>query len=290
MSENISDYITFPKTFEKYRWYKPILVLAIGLIVYLALMLILMGIFSQLLGENLMDSLLSGGYEVLNNDLGLIFNDLTVVLMIPSLYIATKIVKDRPFSSYSSSRGGWNHKLFLKAFIIPFIGFLVSQIIQSAITRTNGIYHFSITFLIISIIFVPLQCIAEEYAYRGLLMQTFGSWFNIPILAIILQSLIFGISHGYNNIGNLEVICFGILMGILAWKSNGIEVTSAFHTGNNLSISLLVMLGIQSSSSTISLNDAIFVLITDIILFLIIYYIGKRSNWFGEIPENSQNA
>ena len=28
------DYITFPRTFEKYKWYKPLLVLVIGAIVY----------------------------------------------------------------------------------------------------------------------------------------------------------------------------------------------------------------------------------------------------------------
>ena len=37
MSEhNTPEYITFPRTFENYRWYKPILVFIIGAIVYVS--------------------------------------------------------------------------------------------------------------------------------------------------------------------------------------------------------------------------------------------------------------
>lgn len=79
-------------------------------------------------------------------------------------------------------------------------------------------------------------------------------------------------------------------MGFLAWKSNGIEVSSALHTANNLSIGLLVMFGLQSTTSTVQINEAIIAIIIDIALGILIYYIGKRSNWFGEIPENPQET
>ena len=147
-----------------------------------------------------MAQLLRGGYEVMNSEIGEIYSHLAIAIMIPSLYLATKIVKDRPFSSYSSSRGGWNTQLYLKAFIIPFILFLVVGIIEHVILGNVGNYHFTILFFIILLIVVPIQCIAEEYVYRGLLMQTLGSWFNIPLLAVILQAIIFGFTHGYNGI------------------------------------------------------------------------------------------
>ena len=287
--KEISEFITFPRSFEKYRWYKPILVFIIGAVLYFIFSIILSEIFSGIFGEPITSSILNGGYEVMNTEIGEIFTDLSVIIMIPSLYLATKIVRDRPFSSYVSSRGGWNHKLFFKAFIIPFIVFLVYGIIETAIIGPDGNYHFSILFFIIILILVPLQCIAEEYVYRGLIMQTFGSWFKIPILAIILQGIIFGISHGYNNLGNIEVLIFGLVAGFLTWKSNGIEVSSAFHTANNLSVSLLIMFGLQSSTSNVQIHDAIIAILINIVLGIVMYYIGKKSNWFGEIPENSQN-
>ncbi len=288
--KRISEFIKFPKSFEKYRWYKPILVFIIALILYFILTLVLVAVFSEIYGQSLRESILSGGYEVMNTEMGQIFSELGVIIMLPSLYIATKIVKDRPFSSYASSRGGWNHKLFFKALIIPFIVFLVIGFIQNAIVGSGGEYHFSILFFIITLILAPLQSIAEEYVYRGLIMQTFGSWFNLPVLAVILQAIIFALSHGYNSLGNLEMLVFGLLMGFLAWKSNGIEVTSAFHAGNNLALALLVMFGMQVSTSNVQMNEAIISFIVDIALTMVIYYVAKKSNWFGEIPENSQNV
>ena len=288
IDKEISEYITFPKTFEKYRWYKPILVFIIGAIIFLILNLLLIAVFYAICGENLMVQLLHGGYEVMNSEIGEIYSHLGVVIMLPSLYLANKIVKDRPFSSYSSSRGGWNTQLYLKAFIIPFILFLVVGIIESVILGNGGNYQFTILFFIILLIVVPLQCISEEYVFRGLLMQTLGSWFNIPLLAIILQAIIFGFTHGYNGIGNIGIIISGLVMGFLAWKANGLEVSSAFHTANNLSFSLLVMFGIQSSTSTIQMADLIISTMGSVIFGILLYYIGKRSNWFGEIPETLQ--
>lgn len=285
--KEITEYITFPKTFEKYKWYKPILVFIVGLVIYIILNLILAVIFDAVYGENLINSIMEGGYEVLNTELGEIFSDLGVIIMIPSLYLATLIVRDRPFSSYSSSRGGWNFKLYLKALIIPFVAFLILGGVEAAIKGPEGTYHFSIGFLIITLICVPLQCIAEEYLYRGLIMQTFGSWFKIPVVALILQAIVFAVSHDYNLFGNIEILFSGIIMGFLAWKANGIEVSSALHTANNLSISLLIMLGIQSATSNAELTDVVISIVFEVILCAIIYYIGKKTEWFGEIPENS---
>ncbi|WP_296873086.1 CPBP family intramembrane glutamic endopeptidase [uncultured Methanobrevibacter sp.] len=256
-------------------------------------MIILQGIIliasSAIYGGNAL-SLVSGGYEALNSELGEIITDLGIIMIIPSLYIATKIVGDRPFSSYSSSRGGWNFKLFLKALIIPLIALLIYNAVESAIKGPEGTYHFSILFLIVSIILVPLQCIAEEYVYRGLIMQTFGSWFKIPVVAILLQAILFSVSHGYNSLGLVEIFVSGIVFGFLTWKTNGIEVSSAMHTANNFAISLFVMFGLKSTTSTPLFNDVVMSIIFDIILCAIMYYVGMKTNWFGEIKENPENT
>ena len=292
MTENnkITEFITFPKTFEKYRWYKPILVFIIGLIIMLIFQLILMVVFGAIYGESAMDIITGGGYEVLNTNLGEIFTDLSVIVMIPALYIATKIVRDRPFSSYASSRGGWNFKLYLKALIIPFIALMVFQGIDVVINGADGTYHFSILFLIASLILVPLQCTAEEFVYRGLIMQTFGSWFKIPVLAIVLQAIIFSVSHGYNSLGLVEVFVSGLIFGFLTWKTNGIEVSSAMHTANNFSISLFIMFGLRSATSSPQFNDVVISIVFDIILCAIMYYVIMKTDWFSEINENTQNT
>lgn len=292
MSENnkTPNYITFPRTFEKYRWYKPILVFIIGFILMMIISILVVEVFNAVYGEENILPLVFGGYETLNNELGEIISDLLVIVMIPALYIATKIVRDRPFSSYASSRGGWNFKLYLKALIIPFIALIILEAIELATSEPEGTYHLSLLFLIVCIILVPLQCIAEEYVYRGLMMQTFGSWFKIPVLAILLQGIIFTVSHGYNTLGLFEIFVSGLIYGFFTWKTNGIEVSSAMHTANNFAISLFVMLGIQSTTSTIQFYDVVTSIAFNLILCIIMYYVGIKTDWFGELKEEVQNT
>lgn len=282
----ISEYIYFPRTFEKYKWYKPILVLIVGLIISFIFQLLIVFIFNLIYGWDFILQIANGGYEVLNTEGGQIFTDLGVIILIPALYLATKIVKDRPFSSYSSSRGGWNYKLYFKALIIPFILYMLFEAVDIAIEGPKGVNHFTILFFIICLILVPLQCIAEEYIFRGLFMQTLGSWFKIPVLAILIQAIIFALAHGYNTFGIIEVFISGLIFGFFAWKTNGIEVSSALHTANNLTLSVFVMFGFTSTTSTPQFNDFAISIVFEIILFIIMYYIGKKTDWFGEIKEN----
>lgn len=292
MTENnkIPDFLTFPKTFENYKWYKPILVFIITAAIFAILNIVVFKIFHQYFGTDVMAGIIRGGYEVLDTEIGLIFSDLLIILFIPSLYIASRIVRDRPFSSYGSSRGGWNFKLYLKALIIPLILFIVFMSIDTIIQGPDGTYHFSIAFLIITLITVPLQCIAEEYAFRGLVLQTFGSWLNIPVLAIVIQSIIFAVSHSYNSLGIIEVLVFALIMGYFTWKTNGIEVSSALHSANNLSLSLFVMFGIQASTSSPTLYDVSTSIVFEIILAAIMYYVINKTEFLSEIEENTQDT
>lgn len=286
VNDKIMDYVTFPRTFENYRWYKPILVFIISLIITAVLGGVIFLVSYLGFGMEFTKFLIGGGIEGLNSPLPIIFTDLIIFMFVPSLYIASKIVGDRPFSSYSSSRGGWNLKLYLKALIIPVILYVIFGYLDIAINGGKGTYQVSILFLITLLIAVPLQSIAEEYIFRGILMQTLGSWFNIPVLAIILQAIIFALFHGYNSFGFFEMLVNGLMWGFFTWKTAGLEVGSALHTANNFSVGLFIMLGMQSSTSSPQLSSIAIIFVLQIILFIIMYYVGNKTNWFGEIPEN----
>lgn len=277
-----SEFISFAKTFENYRWYRPILVMIVTLVMFVIFSAILTIVFASVYGWDFILHM-TQGYEVMNTEMGQIFSDLGVIIMLPSLYIAVKIIKDRPFSSYSSSRGGWNHKLYFKALIIPVIIYIIFEAISLSITGVKGSNHFSVMFFIACLILVPLQSIAEEYIFRGLLMQSLGSWFNIPILALLIQAVIFAVFHGYNSLGIFGVFVSGLVMGFFTWKTNGLEVGATLHTVNNLAVAFTVMFGLEMASSTAQLNDVIFSIVIQIVLFAVMYYVGEKTNWFGEI-------
>ena len=57
---------------------------------------------------------------------------------------------------------------------------------------------------------------------------------------------------------------------------------------NNLTITIFVMLGIQLTSSSPEQMDVLISIIVEIVMSAIIYYVGVKTNWFGELTENEQ--
>ncbi|MBQ7928664.1 MAG: CPBP family intramembrane metalloprotease [Methanobrevibacter sp.] len=283
-----TEFTTFPRTFEGYAWYKPIIVFILASIIMFVVGVLMSLVTSLVFGLDFLKFVFGGGIDGLNSAMPIIFSDLLIFMFVPGLYLASKIVNDRPFSSYASSRGGWNFKLYLKALIIPVILFVIFQYIDLTINGANaGTSQVSILFLIVLFITIPLQSIAEEFMFRGILMQTLGSWFKIPILAVIIQAIIFALAHGYNSFGFVEMIVSGLVFGFFAWKTNGIEVSSALHTANNFCVGFFVMLGLYTSTSSPQLNSVLSVIVFEILLCILMHYLGKKTDWFGEIPENS---
>lgn len=258
------------------------LVFAIGAIIYLILQTLVIAIFAVVYGFDVISPLISGGYESLNSELGSYISYLSIAIFIPSIYIASRIVRDRPFSSYSSSRGGWNWKLYLKCLTIPLATLIIIQIVYAMIMGRQGPNTLTLTFFIICLIIIPLQCIGEEYLMRGLIMQTIGSWFKIPVLALIVQAAIFASMHPYSILGVIEVFIDGLILGFLAWKTNGLEPGSAFHSANNFISAMVVSLGFDVSTATIDLTNFVSTIIVTLIAAFLLYYIGNRQGWFSE--------
>lgn len=281
MSEtNIKDYITIGREFENYKWHKPLVTIILSAVIFFILTFVLGAIFQLAFGD--ISAGLSDSYESLNT-LGpaSLFSYMILVITIPAIYLASRIVKDRPFSSYASSLGGWRWKLYFKCMAVPLVIYVLFNIASSL---TDGsainIQQISPLMFIAFAITIPLQCIAEEYLFRGLIMQSFGSWFNIPILAIIIQALAFGATHSYNSIGVVTIILGGVVYGLLAWKTNGIEASSALHTINNLTVFITIYLGLSKTSTNVDIWAALFAFAIDLVCLGLTYYVGSRYNWF----------
>jgi len=60
----------------------------------------------------------------------------------------------------------------------------------------------------------------EELVFRGYLMRQFSAWTRSPWVALLLQSALFGVAHGYQGIVScMKIALFGLLFGLLAiWR------------------------------------------------------------------------
>ena len=296
-------YPVYGRQFKSYRWYKPIItsVLFFGIYLVLAL-LVFVGVMFAIRNEVTPDSVQSVIASIFatdydSMDLANPWQSLvtlgSVAVMIPALWLASVIVRDRPFSSYSSSRGGWSSKVFWKAFPVAFVCIALPILVDELFIQ-HHIDNFQMRFTLASFAVVtvlgPLQCIAEEYVFRGLLMQTLGSWLRVPVIAVILQSVVFVLMHPYNIYGKLGIFVSGLVFAVTAWIGRGIEVSSAFHICNNMTIFYLEGMNIAEISSESDLRSLIFETVTGAVFVLAIFIISKRTNWFSRIRKNDAAA
>ncbi len=136
----------------------------------------------------------------------------------------------------------------------------------------------------------PLQCIAEEYAFRGLLMQTLGSWFRLPIIAVILQSVIFALMHPYNTIGQIGIFVSGCVFAISAWTGRGIEVSSAYHIANNMTIFYMQGMNLATIESNTTMHDLLLEICTGVVFVILIFIISKKTSWFSRMKKDDAAA
>ena len=227
---------------------------------------------------------LSGGYDSLNayTYLGLL-SILSVAIILPSLYVASKIVRDRPFSSYSTSRKKWNWNIFFKSVALSAVVLFILTLVDIAIHGFHFNNHFTIVTFILCLIITPLQCTAEEYLLRGYVMQTVGSWFGIPILAIVVQAVIFASAHPYNILGVIGTLVTGISFGIIAYYSKGLEMTSAIHSVNNIFTFCISGFGISAITANVDMSSFIMDILFFIIITVLILYLANKQDWFKNV-------
>jgi membrane protease YdiL (CAAX protease family) len=97
---------------------------------------------------------------------------------------------------------------------------------------------------VLIVLLVPLQSAAEEYVFRGLIMQTLGAWVRSPWPGILVSTLIFTVGHTQYEIwGLLSVGIMGLGFAIVVWRTGGLEAGIAFHVVNNVVALLLLASG-----------------------------------------------
>jgi membrane protease YdiL (CAAX protease family) len=62
----------------------------------------------------------------------------------------------------------------------------------------------------------------EEWIYRGYLQRQFTAWTGSVALGLVLQGIVFGVSHAYQGFGMvLTITVYGFLFGLLArWRKS----------------------------------------------------------------------
>jgi membrane protease YdiL (CAAX protease family) len=90
-------------------------------------------------------------------------------------------------------------------------------------------------FLAVIVLTSPIQAAAEEIFFRGYLLQALGSLVARPWFGVIASSVVFALLHGTQNVPLfVDRLAFGLLAGLLVWRTGGLEAGIAAHVINNV--------------------------------------------------------
>ncbi|SDQ88076.1 CPBP family intramembrane glutamic endopeptidase [Microbacterium sp. cf332] len=244
-------------------WWTPLAVGALGVAFYVVMVLavslvaVLVSLTSDDVARALDGVLQDAGALDVASPLSLLIGLGSIALMLPAYLLASLIVNGRRvgFASavYGRLRWRWLFVCSGLAVAMAVIVTLATAFLpadDSAATITPAAGATVWLSLLVVLLLVPVQATAEEYVFRGYLMQSIGRWLRHPLFAILLPVPLFVIGHLYDPVGQAAVGLFAVAAGWLTWRTGGLEAAIAVHIVNNLLAFLLGLAGLSDPSAT----------------------------------------
>lgn len=92
-----------------------------------------------------------------------------------------------------------------------------------------------VPFMVVVALTTWVQATGEEYFFRGYLMQALGSLAATPWFGVVASAVVFAFFHGTQNLPLfLNRLGFGLVVGVLVWRTGGLEAGIAGHVVNNV--------------------------------------------------------
>ena len=271
-------YTTYPRRFDAYKWYKPLIVGALFSIFLIICLFAIDPITKMLFGATVgMESYDNWDYYTAA---GAFNSTAQAIAPMLALLLAALIVKDRPISSYFSSMGGWRWNVFLKTFAIGLILVGLPIAIDNLMKGYSGTINFTVGGFIIFTLLAPLQGVGEEMLFRGYIMQTASSWFKLPVAGILVQIAVFAAVHPYNMIGVIEIAISALMYALVCVYTKGLEAGSAMHIINNMTLMYFAGFGFGSITSEETISGLLLDCCTKVAFFLFVLIADKKLHWF----------
>lgn len=251
-----------------YRWWKPLVAIAIGFALYFGfslvwqqgLVLIVEAVGGRQAGVDLVDAAQRNPQDS-SNPLVMLLTLGALATMVPAVIIAVRLAGLGGWGQLTSVVGRLRWR-WLARCIVPgavFIGVSIGLNVltssiwpeQGAVTAPGTATPPAALFasIVIILLFVPLQAAGEEFAFRGLAMQSLGSWVRWPVVAIVVPVVGFAFAHSYNVWGRLDVSALGIAFAYLTWRTGGLEAGIVAHVINNVVVFIIAAPVVQVSQN-----------------------------------------
>ncbi|MEU2538287.1 CPBP family intramembrane glutamic endopeptidase [Streptomyces iakyrus] len=280
-------YHRLDRTTGRHRWWRPLTGTVLLAFAYVVILLVLLAL-SYGLGTALgAPELPDGGADL--GPLGNTAMDLvSIAIALPLVLLATLWPARRPVGTVTSVTGrlrtGWLGRCLL-AGLLPILLLTVTAFLLPDDSGDTGAWvgwRSFLTALAVLAVLVPLQAAAEEYVFRGWLLQAAGAFVRSPWFAVIPQAVLFAAAHGWGTRwGFLGLLVNGLVAGLLTIRTGGLEAAIALHVLNNLlafGASAAVVDGLSSDETAADApwSLALTAIVTDLLYAAIVLWFARR--------------
>ena len=251
-----------------YRWWKPVVgilaLIAGGMIVMPILLMPVLAVSVALEGGSkpFVDRFVAATSLDSVTPSSMLYLNLTLAsLTLVAMAIVRFLHRLRP-RWLSSVLPGMRWKFFFVCFGLAVVALLVSVAVSAFLPgnpngvtgKPNEMTGRLIATGIVILVTTPLQALGEEYAFRGYLMQAFGSLTRSRVVAVLVTSGLFALAHGTQNAPLfIDRFAFGLMAGLVVILVGGLEAGIALHILNNLlAFALAIFFGDLQGALTVS--------------------------------------
>ncbi|MEJ7634758.1 type II CAAX endopeptidase family protein [Aeromicrobium sp.] len=212
---------------------------------------------------------------------------LSLVALIPALLLAVFIAGARPIGYLSSVTGrlrwGWLGRTAVMSFVVFIVTIGAALAVTEAtdpgdVEAPSNIGLRVLLTIGLILLLTPFQAAAEEYVFRGYVLQLVGSWTRFAAIPVIVSVPLFVVGHTYDLWGLVDVGIFGLTAAVLTIRTGGLEAAIAAHTANNVVLFVLDALGMISATDDSGAGpvDLVPTAVSSVVLLLWVEWAARR--------------
>lgn len=225
-----------------YRWWRPLLELVLTL---------LFGSVAAIL----LVTVIAGQVDDVGGASGMLLLGASLVPYLPAALLAARVV-GRPPGSLSSVRFRLRWHWLARCTVAALAVMLMVVVVYAIVAALGGAppgdgaetpgwpgWHQVWAPLLAVLLVIPFQAAAEEYVFRGTLLQAVGACAAPAWIAIAVSSVLFAAAHGLGAAGFFALLGFGAITAWLTVRTGGLEAAIGLHVVNNVVMFVLIALG-----------------------------------------------
>jgi len=165
-------------------------------------------------------------------------------------WLVQRFIHGRTFTSLLTAASRYRWKRMVWVLLLTWGVYALTTFVFSTMGIGGEIYanperSRMLPFVVATLLFIPIQCAAEEIMFRGYFNQALGRYIPSAMVVFLITSVAFGALH----LANPEIAAakedgtfwlafggytlFGFILSIMVWIDNGLEAAIGVHIANN---------------------------------------------------------